>query len=170
MFGPATLRALEVVAAGAPLEIGLLEPDETAELETLERREIVLRRVDGRRRSVDVAHPLHGEVIRAGLSGPRVDAIQRRLADAVESRGGRRRTDVARLATWRLDRAGRSELFERAAGQALAALDFVLAERFADAAMRAGGGFGARLAFGQAIAGAGRADEADRLLADLEQQ
>ena len=170
VFGPATLRVLEVVAAGAPLEIGLLEPDETAELETLERREIVLRRVDGRRRAVDVAHPLHGEAIRAGLSGMRLEAIQRRLADAVEARGGRRHTDVARLAAWRLESGGGDpELFERAAGQALAALDFVLAERFAHAAVRAGGGLAARLAFGQALAGAGRADEADRLLADLEQ-
>ena len=106
VFGPATLRALEVVAAGAPLEIGLLEPRRDGRAGDARAPGDRPARVDGRRRSVDVAHPLHGEAIRAGLSGMRQEAIQRRLADTVESRGGRRRTDVARLAAWRLESGG----------------------------------------------------------------
>ena len=165
-------RLLELVAIGAPLEIGLLEPGELPALSALELHEVVERRVDGRRRSIDVAHPLHGEVIRAGLSPTRLEAIQRRLAEAVEARGGRRREDLLRLAVWRLDSgvAGDSDLLERAAGQALAALDLVLAERLGQAAVQAGGGFGARLVLGRALAGAGRAEEADALLGDLQQQ
>ena len=165
-------RVLELVAIGAPLEIGLLEPGELPALSALELHEVVERRVDGRRRSIDVAHPLHGEVIRAGLTPTRLEAIQRRLAEAVEARGGRRREDLLRLAVWRLDsgEAGDSDLLERAAGQALAALDLVLAERLGRAAVQAGGGFGARLVLGRALAGAGRAEEADALLGDLEPQ
>ena len=165
-------RVLELVAIGAPLEIGLLEPGELPALSALEVHEVVERREDGRRRAIDVAHPLHGEVIRAGLTPTRLEAIQRRLAEAVEARGGRRREDLLRLAVWRLDSggAGNSDLLERAAGQALAALDLVLAERLARAAVQAGGGFGARLLLGRALAGAGRAEEAHTLLAELELQ
>jgi len=164
--------ALEVLAVGAPLEVGLLEAQEMAALEALEVQALVERRVDGRRRFVDVAHPLYGEVVRARLAGTRLEAIQRRLADVVQARGGRRRDDVLRLAAWWLRSGGAADpaLLERAAEQALAALDFVLAERFAQAAVQAGGGFGARLALGRALSGAGRADEADRLLGGLEGQ
>ena len=82
--------SLELVAVGAPLEVGLLAPAELASLDALEHSGLVVRRLDGRRRTVDVAHPLHGEVVRARLSGTRREAIQRRLADAVESRDARR--------------------------------------------------------------------------------
>src|SRR4051794_2152477 len=158
---------LEVVAVGAPLEVGVLDPGETAALDALERHAIVERRIDGRRRYVDVAHPLYGEVVRARLSRTRQEAIQRRLADALEARG-RRRADVPRLAAWRLESGGGDgELFERAAWQALAALDATLAERFARAA---GGGLGARLALGRALAATGRAEEADTVLSALEAQ
>ena len=46
--------------------------------------------------------------------------------------------------------------------------DAVLAERLARAAVQAGGGFGAELALGRALAGAGRASEAQGLFAELE--
>ena len=149
---------LELVAVGAPLEVGLLEPGELAALEALERRELVQRRTDGRRRFVDVAHPLHGEAVRARLTPTRAEAIHTRLADAVEARGARRGGDLLRIAVWRLEAGatGDAALFARAADQALAALDPVLAERLARAAVQAGGGFGARLALGRALAAAGR--------------
>jgi ATP/maltotriose-dependent transcriptional regulator MalT len=165
-------RVLELIAVGAPLEVELLEPGELAALETLERRELVQRRTDGRRRLVDVAHPLHGEAVRAQLTPTRLEAIYTRLADAVEARGGRRGGDLLRIAVWRLEAGvtGDAGLFARAADQALAAPDAVLAERLARAAVRAGGDFGARLALGRALAGAGRGPEAQRLLADLAAQ
>jgi DNA-binding CsgD family transcriptional regulator len=165
-------RVLEVVAVGAPIEVGLLEPDEVAALGALETQGMVERSPDSRRRSVDMAHPLHGEVVRARLGRTRLEAIQRRLANALEARGGHRRDDVARLAMWRLQSGGPAEpaLFVRAAEQALAALDFAMAQRLARAAVQAGGGFGARLALGRALAGAGRADEAAKLLGELEGQ
>ncbi len=170
--GESERRVLELVAVGAPLEAGLLGRGELAALEALERGELVQRRPDGRRRLVDVAHPLHGEAARARLTPTRAEAIHTRLADAVEAHGGRRSGDLLRIAVWRLEAGatGDAGLFTRAAGQALAALDKVLAERLARAAVRAGGGFAARLALGRALASAGRGPEAQRLLADLLEQ
>jgi DNA-binding CsgD family transcriptional regulator len=171
-LGADALGVLEVVAVGAPLEVGFLDQAELALLEALELREAVARRVEGRRRFVDVAHPLHGEVVRARLSHTRLEAIQRRLAHALESGGARRTLDAARLAWWRLESGGPgdAELFARAADQALAVLDFALAERFARAAVQAGGGFGPRLVLGRAVAGAGRAEEARVLFGELDAQ
>jgi len=170
--GASGRRVLELVAVAASLEAGLLEPGELPALEALERRELVQRRTDGRRRLVDVAHPLHGETARARLTRTRAEAIQTRLADAVEAHGARRGGDLLRLAVWRLEAGATSDrgLFARAADQALAAADAMLAERLARAAVQAGGGFGARLTRARALAGAGRAPDAQRLLAGLAAQ
>jgi DNA-binding CsgD family transcriptional regulator len=152
--GAAGRSVLELVAVGAPLEIGLLEPGELAALEALESRELVRRRTDGRRRFADVAHPLHAEAVRARLAPTRLEAIRARLAGAVEARGGRRGGDLLRVAVWRLQAGGTGDaaLFTRAAGRALAAFDPALAERLARAAVDAGGGFTARLTLARALA------------------
>jgi DNA-binding CsgD family transcriptional regulator len=165
-------RLLALVAVGAPLQVGLLEPAELAALEALERSELVQRRIDGRRRFADTAHPLHAEAVRAQLTATRVEAIHTRLADALEAHGARRSDDLLRIAVWRLEAGvtGDARLFERAAAQALAAPDPVLAERLARAAVQAGGGFGARLVLGRALASAGRAPEAQQALTDLAAQ
>jgi DNA-binding CsgD family transcriptional regulator len=167
-LGGSQRRVLELVAVAAPLDAGVLEPGERLVLDTLEVQGYIERRTAARRRTVDVAHPLYGEVVRWRLGGARLEAIQRRLGDAVEARGARRRDDELRLAAWRLESGGGAapELFVRAAGRALAAVDWVLAERFARAAVQARGGFAARLALGRALAGAGRDDEAARVLGE----
>jgi DNA-binding CsgD family transcriptional regulator len=168
--GAAERSVLELVAVGAPLELGGLEPPELAALEALEEADLARRRGDGRRRFADVAHPLQGEAVRARITPSRLEAIQRRLADGVEARGARRGGDLLRVATWRLESGtGDAELHTRAAERALGAADLALAVRFARAAVQAGGGFGAQLALGRALAGAGQGEEADRLLAALQQ-
>jgi DNA-binding CsgD family transcriptional regulator len=161
---------LEVVAVGAPLDGGVIAPEETAAVESLEAQELVTWRMDGRRRLLDLVHPLHGEVVRAGLARTRREAIERRLADTVEAHGLRRRADLPRVAAWRLDSGapGDPQLLERAAWEALTARDAGLAERFARAAVDAGGGFGARLVLGRALAGAGRGEESEAVLGELE--
>ncbi|MDX6721293.1 MAG: hypothetical protein QOJ63_3547 [Solirubrobacteraceae bacterium] len=170
-LAPAALGVLELVAVGAPLEVGLLHSVETAQLDALERRGLIERLNDRRRRYVDVAHPLHGEVIRGRLTRTRLEAIEQRLAGAVQASGARRRADVLRVATWRLECGGEGEgdLFVRAAEQALAGLDWALAERLALAALP-DGGFRARLALARARAGAGRAADAEELLGALERE
>ena len=163
---------LELVAVGAPLELGLLDPGERAALEPLERAELVERRTEARRRFADVAHPLHGEAVRAQLTPTGLEAIHTRLAAAVEAHGARRGGDLLRIAVWRLEAGatGDAGLFARAADQALGAADAVLTERLARAAVQAGAGFGARLTLARGLAGAGRATEAQPLFADLAEQ
>jgi hypothetical protein len=170
--GESERPVLELVAVGAPLEVGLLESGELAALETLERSELVQRRADGRRRFADVAHPLHGEAVRAQLTPTRLEAIYERLAAAVDARGGRRRGDLLRIAMWRLEGGtkGDPELFARAADHALAVPDVVLAERLARAALQERESFAVRLTLGRALAGAGRGSEAQRVLSGLAAQ
>jgi DNA-binding CsgD family transcriptional regulator len=159
-LAPDERAALEVVAVGGPVEARAVEA-----LEARERHVVVEHRAEERRRVVDVAHPLHGEVVRAGLTRTRLEAIQRELAGAVEACGARRRTDLPRLALWRLESGGGDDtLFERAAEHALAARDNVAAERFARAA---GDGFNARLVLGRALAAEGGAEEAEAVLVAL---
>jgi DNA-binding CsgD family transcriptional regulator len=137
-------------------------------LERLERHDVVEARLDGRRRIADVAHPLHGEVIRSRLTRTRQEAIARRLADAVEARGARRRTDLLRLAAWRLESGGGDhELFRAASDMAWAGREPDAAKRYARASVHAGGGFPARLALGRALA-ADHALEAEAELTALE--
>jgi DNA-binding CsgD family transcriptional regulator len=154
---------LELVAVGGPLELALLGDREA--LGELEALELVERRADGRRRLLDLVHPLHGEAVRARLTASRLDAVRLRLADAVAARGARRTGDLLRVATWRLD-AGAPDaegLFTRAALRALSVPDPPLAERLA----RAATGPGAGLALGRALAAAGRGAEAEAVLAAL---
>ena len=167
--GASERSVLELVAVGAPVELGLLDPGERAALEPLERAELVERRTAARRRFADVAHPLHGEAVRAQLTPTGLEAIHTRLAAAVEARGARRGGDLLRIAVWRLEAGatGDASLYARAADQALGAADVVLTERLARAAVQAGAGFGARLTLARALAGAGRATEAQTLFAEL---
>ena len=168
--GPEARALLERVAVGAPLELALAGPP--GALEALERGELVERRTDERRRFVELAHPLHGEAVRARLAPTRLDAIRTELADAVAAHGARRGGDLLRVATWRLAAGATADatLFTHAAFAALGVPDLGLAERFARAAVAAGGGFRARLALGRALAGAGRGAEADALFAALESE
>ena len=161
---------LDAIALAAPLPLALVAETERTELAALEAHQLVERREHGRRRVVDVAHPLHGEVVRARLPPTRAEALHRLLADVVEGFGLRRRGDVLRVATWRLDGGGPAdaELLRRAAEHALVALDDRLGERLARAAVDAGGGFDARLIHGRALALGGRSAEAERLRSELE--
>jgi DNA-binding CsgD family transcriptional regulator len=160
-------RTLELIAAGAPIEARLLAPEERNALETLEAQELVVLRRDGRREALDLAHPLHGDVVRARLPRARHTALLTRLADGVERCGARRATDPLRVAGWRVEAGGAvdPELLTRAAGDALAALDGPLSARLARAAVQAGGGPAARLALGRALASTGAAAEAEAVLA-----
>ena len=56
---------------------------------------------DGRRESLDVAHPLHGDVVRAQLPGSRRAALVTRLADAVDARRAQRATVATAVESFR---------------------------------------------------------------------
>jgi DNA-binding NarL/FixJ family response regulator len=96
-------------------------------------------------------------------------ALAARLATALADTGARRREDLLRLATWRLEGGvtGPPELMAAAAWRAWASSDPLLAERLAIAAVDGGGGFEARFALALALRSQERFQEADVLLAEL---
>ena len=113
-------------AVGGPLELGLLDRGgRSAALERARARASSSSAgADGRRRSVDVAHPLTARSVRARLTP---HARSRRSSAARGRRRGARRAPAAatllRLAVWRLESGAPAtpQLFARAAEQALAA-------------------------------------------------
>lgn len=164
--------ALEVVATaeliGRDLLEELIDPDV---IDALERRAIIEERPDGRRRFVGLVHPLHTEVVRAGVPRGRARKIERRLADLVEGRGVRRSEDLLRVATWRLESGGNldPDLLLEAARRALSVSEFGLSARLASAAWDAGAGLPAKLLVADSLCNEGRFAEADDLLEGLEQ-
>ncbi|MFI0356697.1 LuxR C-terminal-related transcriptional regulator [Actinomadura sp. 9N407] len=133
---------LEYLALGEPLCEAMLHELAGADaVGRVRRRQLVTVAPDARgaRRQLRLAHPLYGEVVRAGTGPLPARARLRRMAEAVEGTGGRRREDVLRVATWRLDSGGETDpgLLLRAAWLAWSALDLELAARLGSAALHA---------------------------------
>ncbi|GII02475.1 helix-turn-helix transcriptional regulator [Planobispora takensis] len=157
-------RALELLAYGEPLGADLLAGLVSATVvERLEDRRLVTVARDGRRLRVRLAHPLYGEVIRAGCGLLRERATVRELAGAVAATGMRRREDVLRVAVWRLDGGapGDPVLLMAACDRARAMRDLRLAVRLGHAAVAEGGGAGAHLLLARALYYADRHEEAE---------
>lgn len=168
-IGPAEREVLELLALGEPLQLrhaADLVPD--ADLESMEQRGLVSVHHDDTDRLLRIAHPLHGEVIRAGLGSLRVGTLCGRLADAAEA-GPRRGRDEIRVAVWRLRSGSRDhpDLYLRAARRTHTFQDAALAEQLARAAMESGARLEGGLLLAETLAWQGRADSADLLLAEL---
>jgi DNA-binding CsgD family transcriptional regulator len=142
-IGGAARAAVELVAWGEPLPVGVLERlvDSDA-VETAERAALLTLERSGRRVLARLAHPLYGEVLRATLPVSRARAVAEQLAGALGGGALRRRDDLLRVGAWQLEAgvAARPALLLEAAGQAAARLDHELTERLARAAVDAGGG------------------------------
>jgi DNA-binding CsgD family transcriptional regulator/type II secretory pathway predicted ATPase ExeA len=133
-LGEASRQILDQLAVCAPLGIDELTGDISAdELEMLERHGLVRVLVDGHRHQLVLGHPLYGETLRADLTALRRRAILLAVADRTEELGARRREDVRRIATWRLDAGGSPDpdLLLHAAHVARYANDFAEVERLA---------------------------------------
>ncbi|HSO96325.1 MAG TPA: AAA family ATPase, partial [Acidimicrobiia bacterium] len=136
-------EVVELIAVGEPVSLDdLVTLVRTAAIDELERRGLIEVQVESRRRQVRMAHPLYGEVVRAGLPARRRQEIFGQLADVLEAHGAHRREDVLRVAVWRLDGGGggHPELLVAAARQAHAAHDIGLGVRLSEAAIAAGAG------------------------------
>lgn len=123
---------------------------------------------EGERPAVRPAHPLHAEAALAALPVVRRRAVTTEVAGAVLDRpDGTRPERLAAVAA--LVRQGtppgREHLLE-AARTAFATLDHHLAIAAAEAAVRAGDRFEARVVLGAALSGAGRDAEAEAVLRD----
>ena len=109
--------------------------------------------------NVSMAHPVHGEVVRAGMGALRARTVKSQLADVMEG-------SEIRLAVWRLE-AGASvdpNLMAQAARQAADLFSYRLAERLARAAVDAGGGWDATTLLGEILAKQGLVGDADAAL------
>ncbi|MGH9214159.1 MAG: LuxR C-terminal-related transcriptional regulator [Acidimicrobiales bacterium] len=166
LLEPDRRAALEIVATGEQVPLAAAERlVDSSDLEALEQRGLV-EIVDVNRVSqVQVAHPLYGEVLAAGLPRLRRRALLRDLVCSVEDLD---HFDRLRVARWRLESEApgdREQLLELAR-EALGRLDHRLAERLAHAA----GGTDladAGLIVGEALAGQGRTADAEAVLAQL---
>ncbi|MFC5753970.1 LuxR C-terminal-related transcriptional regulator [Actinomadura rugatobispora] len=128
--------ALEYLALGEPLDEALLHDlTDAAAVGRLTGRDLVM----AAGAELRLVHPLYGEAVRAGMGPLATRTRLRRLADAVDGAGLRRRQDVLRLATWRLDSGGGTDpdLLLRAARIAWSGLAMEPAARLAAAALEA---------------------------------
>jgi DNA-binding CsgD family transcriptional regulator len=160
---------LELVTVGEPLGQGeLARLGDPAAVEDLERKGFITSRLAGRRLQVWLAHPVYGDVVRAGISALRERGIAGSLAEVIEAVGGRRREDTLRLASLHLAGGGGSAgLMAAGALAARSRHDHSLAERLARAAMAEGAGFNARFVAAEAAHFQGRPAQAERELAAL---
>jgi DNA-binding CsgD family transcriptional regulator len=160
---------LELVAHGEPLGLAeLAHLSDPALAEGLERRHLLVSRMNGRRWQVHLAHPIYGDVLRAGTPALRVRAIAQSLARAFDETRGQRHDDVLRLAIWHeLAGGGNPKMLLSGATAACWRHDLPLAERLARAAIDAGAGFDSAL-LGAHVAGLrGRRDQAEGELSAL---
>ncbi|MEV6238995.1 LuxR C-terminal-related transcriptional regulator [Lentzea sp. NPDC051838] len=167
---PSHRLALELLAYSEPVELDLLASLVQEEaLDDLETRALIRVEASGRRTVVRLGHPLYGSLLRATCPPVRAQSHQRALAAGLEATGARRREDLMRIATWRLD--GGSpislDLLAAAAEQAWAARDVTLAERLCRAAVDAGGLGQVAYVFGQVLMHGRAPDQAEATLADV---
>ncbi len=166
LLEPEWRRALEIVAVGEQVPLEAVERlADPADLEALERRGLVEVVSAGGSSTVQVAHPLYGEVLAGSMPSLRRRAVIRDLIGAVDDLD---QFDRLRLATWRLESGlpGDAEQLLPLAREALGRLDHRLAERLA----RAAGGTSradAGLVLAEALSGQGRIDDAEAALAEV---
>jgi DNA-binding NarL/FixJ family response regulator len=169
-LAPGTTAVIELLAAGEPLGVPLLEQiTDPGCLEDAEARGFVRVGQDGRRMQARLAHPVYGEVLRQNLPATSLRRISTMLAAAIEATGARRREDLLRLGRWRLETGspGDPALMTRAARRAQAMFDADLAARLAQGALDAGGGVEAGLTLGEARFRSGQYREAEAVLAAM---
>ena len=165
--------ALELLALCQPVGLEQLEAHfGLTTLETLERDGLISVRIDGRRETVRLAHPLHGEVLRDGLPALQARSVLLAQAAAVEAWGARRREDAMRIATWRLAATGRADpdLLLRAARLARFARDHRQAANLARAALAGQASAAAGLVLGESLYDLSSYEDAETVLAEAIEQ
>ena len=164
-----TYAALEVLALGEPMGVAVLQDlASAAAIEVLERQGLARINEDDKRLEVWLAHPLYGEVVRTRIGHMRTRNVLGSLADAFEGYGARRRGDLLRIATWRLESgsAKSTEMLTAASRQAFVALDFTLAKRLARASWDLDHNFSNGHLLGHLASELGDRAEAEEVLAE----
>lgn len=130
----------------------------------------VVARADGRRRSLQLSHPVYEEVLRATMTRARRREISRRVGEQRTDRGARRRGDHLQAVSLLLDAGGpvSGALLEAAARESYLAYDLSLTERVARAALDGGSGPALARVLGEILRWQGRHAEAVALLAGID--
>jgi DNA-binding CsgD family transcriptional regulator len=169
--GAGTSReALDLLALAGPASVTeLAELTGPAALEHAERAGLVAVQASGRRTEVTLAHPVFGRVLRDQMATLTRRRLLRDHANWIGRRGGRRREDPLRLATWRLEVGDPVQpgMLLQAARLARYGQDFALVERLVRAAGQPT--TEARLLLGEACYALGRYTEAEQVLAAAQQ-
>lgn len=160
-LAPGLHQALVHLAFAEPCGTGeLASVATTDDLAQLELAELITSHEENRRVTVRLAHPLYGEVLRAGTPTLQRRAVLAALARDLLATGARRRADVVKLARLAVDGGvdiePRSLL--RGASLSLNTGDFVLAERIARKAFEQAPGFVAGALLANALASLGDED------------
>ena len=163
------LAVLEHLAVGEPLTLEVLAAscgiEGVAEVERAGLA-VVDEREDGH---VRLSHPLYGEALRVAMGTIEQRRAKARLADALEDSARTSRSQLLRVATWRLESGSAAPewLFPEAAEIANAVSEHALAERLARRAVSEGDSFRAALALGDALNRQGRSVEGLAVLEPL---
>lgn len=166
---PALLVALETVAAGEPLDARVALAAVGAErLEELETARLLVVRDGLGTSDVGTAHPIYGEVLRAGMPKLRLRRLRLDLARTIEKSPAASDRDLVRAALWRVD-AGQVGDLDQLIRAARAARVFSLdtAEHLARAAHEASASVDAALLLAEVYTLTGRPADAARLTAAL---
>jgi DNA-binding CsgD family transcriptional regulator len=164
-------EVIDALAVGEPIELAsLCRITDAAAVEEADTRGLIkLDRVDGRIEA-RVAHPLYGEVRRERAPAIRLRRLRGRVATELANGDDRddMRTIVRRAAlSLDSDLEPDPDLLVRATHGAVWLADLPLADRLAEAAIRAGGGAEAYIIRGCNLSGLSRGDEADAVLAQV---
>jgi DNA-binding CsgD family transcriptional regulator len=160
---PQARSVLEVLALCQPLELGHLETIAPAEvLESLERAGLIA----VTNWEVRLAHPLHGEVVRAALPRLRTRGILLAEADRLEASHPDPGPAALRIAVWRLDAGGQPDpaILVRGAHLARAAHDFRLVRRLIEAVPAENVDAVGALLLGEALYETGAFDASEQVL------
>lgn len=164
-------QLVELVALGEPVPLSTLEQlADVRLLDDLERRGALRLVHDADQLSVQLGHPLYGEVMRATIGAATARRVRRALAGALRAMPSRRGDDELRIATWLLDAGERPDraLLLRAASLATSALDHRLAAQLAEAAALEEPDLAAALTAAAAHRALGAFERAEELLAGVE--
>jgi DNA-binding CsgD family transcriptional regulator len=162
---------IDTVAVGEPIELGALRRiADSAAVEEADTRGLITLEPVVAGVEVRVAHPLYGEVRRRRAAPTRLRRLRGLVAAELAAAGDRDDIQVVvRRATLSLDSdlTRDAELLLRAAHGAVWLADLPLADRLAEAAIRAGAGPEPNFVRAHALSWLGRGEEADAVLAEI---
>jgi DNA-binding CsgD family transcriptional regulator len=165
------LAVLEYLSLCEPASLDVLvELTGEAAVERAEALDLVGIARQGSVLGVRYTHPLFGEVIRRRLGSLKARRLRGKLVSVLQAQGADSAADRILIADLGLDSdvTISADDLAAAAREALTLANIPMAQRFAQAAVEAGGGLGAVEPLARALMWQGRADDAEKALAEFD--